>query len=177
LSNAVVIRKYPELDLSSRDHEVAPGIPVWYSCQANGGLRSRSQLHLVPGFSVDETYYGESQIPTGATNGGAPFQVVSQNFLRSAREMKVDLIAPSFERIFNKKTRFGDKLKHVIEPRITYEYVDGIGSDFNKILRFDPMDLLNNTNRGGCVPSARRLAHKPKPEAECSNGLRTWISP
>ena len=44
---------------------------------------------------------------------------------------------PSLERIFNKKTFLGDKLKHVIEPRVTYHYVTGIGSDFDRFIRFD----------------------------------------
>jgi LPS-assembly protein len=35
----------------------------------------------------------------------------------------------------------------VIEPRATYEYVTGIGQDFNKIIRFDETDLLSNTNQ------------------------------
>jgi len=178
-TNAVVIKKLPELDLSSRDHEIAPNIPVWYSFDSSAGLMSRSQpdfidnnsvllsryqtslldsradfapqittvlhlgdFHLVPSFTVDETFYRETQ---------APFedgfqQILESGFLPSAREIKVDLVAPTFERVFNRKTWLGEKIKHVIEPRATYEYVTGIGQDFNKTVRFDQLDLLSNTN-------------------------------
>ncbi len=78
--------------------------------------------------------------------GEAINQVVNQAILRSAREFKLDLILPSFARVFNKKTFLGDKLKHVIEPRATYKYVTGIGSDFNQIIRFDSLDILSDTN-------------------------------
>jgi len=37
-------------------------------------------------------------------------------------------------------------VKHVIEPRATYRYVGGIGSDFDRVVRFDETDLLSDTN-------------------------------
>ena len=175
-TNAVVIRKLPEAEFSSRDHQIWDNIPLWYSFESSGGLLSRDQpyfegntlidrygtdlftnrtnlapeistafhwkdFHLVPSFTLDETFYGETQTPYQDR-----YRVVSSDILRSAREFRLDLIPPSFERIFNRKTFLGDKLKHVIEPRITYEYVTGIGQDFNKIIRFDETDLLSNTN-------------------------------
>ena len=182
--NDVVIKKLPEVDFNSRDHEIAPDVPVWYSLDSSAGLLSRSQpdfienpltgtytlegrygtsllddriniapeitsvlrlgdFHLVPSFSVDETFYGETQAPY--VDGFE--RIVSSSLLRSAREFKMDFIMPSFERVFDHKTWFGDKLKHVIEPRATYEYVAGIGPDFGRIVRFDETDLLNNTNQ------------------------------
>lgn len=110
-------------------------------------------FHLVPSIGLQETFYGESQTqvqnaspmqfvsPAGGIN-----QVAGTNIVRSARDFSLDLIFPSFSRVFNQKTIFGDKLKHVIEPRATYRYVTGIGDDFNRVIRFDEMDLLTNTN-------------------------------
>lgn len=178
-TNAVVIRKLPEADLSSRDHRLLPDLPLWYSFDSSAGLLSRSQpdftsdnqlvghyktslfdsrvhfapqitaalhlgdFHLVPSFTVDETYYGETQ---GPYQDG--FQrVLSSGLLRSAREFQMDLVPPSFARVFNRKSWLGDKLKHVIEPRVTYDYVTGIGRDFNNVVRFDETDLLSNTNQ------------------------------
>ena len=37
-------------------------------------------------------------------------------------------------------------MKHVIEPRITYQYTGGI-DNFNRIIRFDETDVLSNTNQ------------------------------
>jgi len=198
-TNAVTIRKLPELDLTSRDHQIAPDLPIWYSLNSSGGLVSRSEpdfycttsgarqgttaaepcvsdnsdyqlqghfetsvfdtrmdfaptiatslhvgdFHLIPSFTVDETYYGETQ---------APYQdgfnrVIDSGLVRSAREFKFDLVPPSFSRVFNRKSWLGDKLKHVIEPRITYDYVTGIGTEINKLVHFDETDLLSNTNQ------------------------------
>ncbi|HXM41664.1 MAG TPA: LPS assembly protein LptD [Bryobacteraceae bacterium] len=196
--NSVVIKKLPELDLSSRDHQVE-NLPLWYSFDSSAGLLSRSEpdfycpgvepgqqgtvtfcptpgigsptllgrydtnlldsrmdfapqitsvlhlgdFHLVPSFTVNETFYGETQ---GPYEDGF-LRVLPQDYIRSAREFKMDLVAPSFARVFNRKSWLGDKLKHVIEPRATYEYVGGIGQEFNKIVRFDETDLLSNTNQ------------------------------
>ena len=49
------------------------------------------------------------------------------NLVRSARDFSVDFVFPSLARIFDKKTVFGDKLKHVIEPRAVYRYVPASG--------------------------------------------------
>jgi LPS-assembly protein len=104
-------------------------------------------LSLVPSFGVDETYYGQSQEPAGITlNGASLYQVVNTSLLRSARDFSLDVIFPSLARVFDKKTIFGDKLKHVIEPRATYRYVNGIGEDYNRFIRFDDTELLSNTN-------------------------------
>ena len=66
--------------------------------------------------------------------------------MRSARDFSVDFVLPSLWRVFDKKTIFGDKLKHVIEPRAVYRYVNGIGEDFNRFIRFGERDILSNTN-------------------------------
>src|SRR5262249_36092709 len=151
-------------------------IPLWFSFQSAAGLLYRSQavfngdtlidrfqtgqfmnrmnfeprvttafhwkgIHLIPGFGLHETYYGEGQTPFEDR-----YHVVGTNLVRSARDLSVDLVLPTLERIFAKKTRFGDKLKHVIEPRATYRYVSGIGTDFNRFIRFDETDLLSDTN-------------------------------
>jgi LPS-assembly protein len=174
--DSVIIRKLPEVELNSRDRQIWSRLPVWFSMQSSAGLLYRAQpvffgdtlvdrfqtghfmnrlnlaphvttafrwkqFHLVPSFGIRETYYGEAQsIENGA------YKVVGTNLLRSARDMSVDLVFPTLQRIFDKKTRFGDKLKHVIEPRATWRYVTGVGDDYNRFIRFDETDLLSNTN-------------------------------
>jgi LPS-assembly protein len=104
-------------------------------------------LSFVPSFGLDETVYGQSQAPTGQVlNGQELYRVVDTSLVRSARDFSLDIIFPSLARVFNKKTIFGDKLKHVIEPRATYRYVNGIGDDYNRLIRFDDTELLSNTN-------------------------------
>ncbi len=87
---------------------------------------------------MHETFYGQSLI-----NGST---VAEASLNRAAPEAKVDFVFPPIERVFERKTFLGDKLKHVIEPRITYDYVTGV-NDFLGTLRFDPTDLLTDTNQ------------------------------
>jgi LPS-assembly protein len=104
---------------------------------------------LVPRFGIQETYYSESQDvnPAASQVFGEPiYQVIGTNLVRSSRAFSLDIVFPSLARVFNRKSIFGDKLKHVIEPRATYKYVTGIGEDFNRYIRFDETDLVSNTN-------------------------------
>ena len=99
------------------------------------------EFDLVPSVGIVETLYGEAQDRVDGLN-----HVVGTNIVRSARDFSLDLVFPNLQRVFNKKTIFGDKLKHVIEPRAVYRYVTGIGTDFNRFIRFDERDLLSDTN-------------------------------
>jgi LPS-assembly protein len=104
---------------------------------------------FVPRCAVQETYYSESQDlnPTVSQLFGEPiYQVIGTNLVRSSRACSLDLVFPSIARVFQKKSIFGDKLKHVIEPRATYKYVTGIGEDFNRFIRFDDTDIVSDTN-------------------------------
>jgi LPS-assembly protein len=176
VADAVTIRKLPEAEFSSRDRQIFKNVPVWFSFQSAAGLLYRDEpifdgstlidhfqtgqfmnrvninpqvtaalhwgsIHLIPSFGFQETYYGEAQAPYQDR-----YRVVGTNIVRSARQFSADLILPSLARVFDKKTIFGDKLKHVIEPRATYRYVAGVGDDYNRFIRFDETDLTSNTN-------------------------------
>lgn len=69
---------------------------------------------------------------------------------RKSLETSVELRPPGLSRIFDRPWR-GRKWKHVIEPRLKYNYVTGINNNrfnlpFDNILRFDATDVLTNTN-------------------------------
>jgi len=67
--------------------------------------------------------------------------------LRSSHEAHVSILPPSFEKIFKSpKWMGGEKVKHVIEPRIQYDYVGGI-NNFDRIIHFDENDLVSDTNQ------------------------------
>ncbi len=162
--DTITIHKLPSLEFDSREHELVSGpVPLWFTLDSAADLLGRSQpgfntgvfmprldlfprvstrfdwkgFHLTPTFRLHETYYGEQQRPDGTASG--------HDFVRSAREISVELTPPSLERVFNGPKLIGDKVKHVIEPRVTYRYVEGI-QDFDKVIRFDERDLLTNTN-------------------------------
>jgi LPS-assembly protein len=162
--DSIVIQKLPDLEFSSRDKQISDtALPIWFSFDTSGGLLKRSQplfqtrqfvdrfdlqptlttaiswagFHLIPSFSARETHVGESQ-----ENGS----IIGRDVNRFTREVDVDLVMPSFERIFNKKTFLGDKLKHVIEPRATYENISGV-TNFDRLIRFDTTELVANTSQ------------------------------
>jgi len=106
-------------------------------------------IDLVPSVGIDEAVYGQSQAPNSTVSqqlGYVAYQVTGGKLVTSARDFSLDVIFPSLARVFDKKTIFGDKLKHVIEPRVTYRYVTGIGSDLDRVVRFDETDLLSDTD-------------------------------
>jgi LPS-assembly protein len=178
VTNAVTIRKLPEVEFTSRNRRIVDRLPFYFSFESSAGLLYRSQpvfnqdntalidsfqtgqfmnrssfgprvtgafhwagLHLVPSFGIQETYYGEAQSPYLDR-----FRIVGTDIVRSSADFSLDLILPSLARVFDKKTVFGDKLKHVIEPRATYRYITGVGDDFTRFIRFDETDLRSNTN-------------------------------
>jgi LPS-assembly protein len=159
----IIIRKLPELQFLSREHEVLSGpLPVWVSFETSAGLLHRTEpdfqtrqfvdrLDFNPRITSALRWKGFSLIPSFAvreTEYGSSFQdsrVTGKDFLRSSREISVELLTPSLARVFKAPKWLGDKMKHVIEPRVEYHFVDGIG-DFNQIVRFDQTDILSNTN-------------------------------
>jgi LPS-assembly protein len=66
------------------------------------------------------------------------------NLNRKSLETSVELRPPALSRVFDRPW-LGRKWKHVIEPRMRYDYVTGI-NNFADILRFDATDVLTNTN-------------------------------
>ena len=168
----VQIRKLPEAQFTETEHQLRDW-PLWFSFSGGDGLEARTEpgyengrqsesayttpafeergdltpmlttafhwagISIMPSVSARETFYSDSLV-----NG----QMSGQSLLRSSRDVSVDLLLPSLERIFNAPSWMGEKVKHVIEPRITYKYVTGIGN-FDRIVRFDQIDLASNTNQ------------------------------
>jgi LPS-assembly protein len=167
--DSITIRKLPQIEYTRRDTRVWDRIPVWVSLESTAGLVRRNQplfqtrqfveradfaprvssnlrwagFSLVPSFTFRGSYWGSSQ----TRNADGNTVVAGNNITRVAQDFSVDLITPTFTRIFNGSPKWmgGGKVKHVIEPRATYRYVNGV-SDFSKIIRFDETELLTNTN-------------------------------
>ncbi len=164
----IELRKLPEVEFVTREHALRDW-PVWVSLDSSDGLERRSQplfqtrqfvnradmvpritttfhfagIHVTPSFGIRETFYDSSFNSAG--------QVTGDNLLRSSRDLGVDILFPSLARVYEHvPARFekwmGKKVKHVIEPRVTYKYVTGI-NDFNSIIRFDETELVSNTNQ------------------------------
>ena len=194
--DAITIRKLPEFELEGRDRLISSSpVPLWVSFDTSFGLYHRVEsdaaanaatyyqssqftprgdfeptvattfhwggLNIVPAFTMHETFYGQNLIN--------PTTVVSAALNRTAPEINVDFVIPSIERVYHRKTFLGDELKHVIEPRITYDYVTGV-DDFVNTLRFDQTDLLADTNEVAFGLTNRIYAKKGKTIKE----VLTW---
>lgn len=159
----IVIRKLPEAQFLTREHAIGK-LPVWVSLDSSFGLERRSQplfqtrqfvqradiaprvmsafhwkgFDVSPSFLLRETSY-DSSMRNGRISG--------ENLVRSARDLRVDLGLPKIARIFvaPKWMRAGDQVKHVVEARAKYRYVNGI-NDFRQTVRFDELDLMSNTH-------------------------------
>jgi LPS-assembly protein len=93
-----------------------------------------------PELALRDTYYTEQLMPGTTTVG----QALDNAINRRAIETSVEIDAPALARIFDKPF-LNHKIKHVIEPRMIYRYVNGV-DQFNKIIRFDATDILSDTN-------------------------------
>jgi LPS-assembly protein len=164
-NDTIIIKKLPEAEFLSRERQILGGvIPVWFSLNSSAGFLDRTQpefqtprfvsrVDVYPQVTTAFHFGGFNLTATGAireTNYGDSFVnglVAAHGFLRNARELDVQLVPPAFERIFQSpKWLGGEKVKHVIEPRIDYKLVGGI-NNFNNIIRFDENDLMNDTDQ------------------------------
>lgn len=139
---------------------------------------------IVPEAAVRETFYSSSQIPdlTGA-NGGTP--TVSHDSLNRADvEASLDLRPPALERDFS-VSHWNRQLRHVIEPELTYRFVDGIGQAARNVLLVDTTDIATDTNELGYSLTQRFylrsngttpcVADAPA-AGECPQKAREWAS-
>jgi LPS-assembly protein len=164
------------------------GWPFWFSFDSSAGLLNRSQIlyqtrplvdrldfapslttafhlggvQIIPTVGIRETSYGSSFNGTNVVSG--------QDVLRNAQDATVVLILPSLERVFKVPSWMGDKVKHVIEPRVTYQYTTGI-DNVTRIIHFDETDVLTNTNQIEFSLANRLLA---KDKNGVLSDLLTW---
>jgi LPS-assembly protein len=94
-----------------------------------------------PALTLRDTFYTEE---FNAALDDATGKAANDILNRKSLEASVELRPPSLERVFDRPW-LGRKWKHVIEPRMRYDYVTGI-NNFADILRFDATDVLTNTN-------------------------------
>jgi LPS-assembly protein len=94
-----------------------------------------------PSITLRDTFYTQQYDASFALETGKAEDVVLN---RRSFETTVDLLAPSMSKIFERPF-LGRKWKHVIEPRVRYDYVTGI-HNFANVLRFDENDILTDTN-------------------------------
>ncbi len=94
-----------------------------------------------------ETFYSRSR-QTPYTARQAPIELTTP-LNRANVDFQLNILPPAIERTFQVpaglQNLFGTKVRHTIEPELTYRLVRGI-DNFLSILRFDDVDLASDTN-------------------------------
>jgi LPS-assembly protein len=172
----ISIRKLPEVQFVTRDRRLLKNLPVWVSLESSAGLVRRNQplfqtrqylermdlaprlmtalrwkgVNLIPSVMVRETHYGEQR------DGD---RISGENINRHAREFALEVIPPSLARVRDGPSWMGEKVKHIIEPRAAFRHTRGV-EDFDKLIRFDELELLSNTTEAEISVTNRLLAKR-----------------
>jgi LPS-assembly protein len=96
-------------------------------------LRTPQWLSIKPQIALRQTWYSASRDPgTGAVDEEASVS-------RAYGQGQVEVVGPSFSRVFNRETGGFARFKHVIEPRFRYVRTTDV-QDQRNIIRFDTVD-------------------------------------
>jgi LPS-assembly protein len=117
-----------------------------------------------PEVSLRDTIYTQQLIPAPTTVLTQVGTTLSNTLNRKSIQGSFELRPPAIERLSNHEF-LGRRWKHVIEPRIVYNYVAGV-DNFSRILRFDDRDILSDTNEVEYAIVNRIYARRTAPEAE-----------
>ena len=132
-------------------YDVAPGAS--YALLWNGWT-------IRPSIAMRDTYY--TQRTLGNISSNNPLN-------RRSLETGIEVRPPALERIFQ-KTLLDHQIKHTIEPRIVYSYVNGV-ENFRDIVRFDARDILSNTNEVLYAFTTRIYTKNLRATADCPQPL------
>jgi LPS-assembly protein len=140
---------------------------------------------LVPEVALRETLYSISQTPNLFSGGSGTPHISHDPINRSDVEFSLDLRPPAVERDFA-LNHWNRILRHVIEPEFTYRYVNGIGPNERKVLKFDTADIATNTNEVGFSLTQRFYLRPAQPQpcpavagqsaGDCPDRPREWAS-
>lgn len=119
-------------------------------------FKPASWLTLTPKIGVRETYYSKGVDDDDNRLDG---------FSREMFDVNTVLEGPEVFRIFSTGNSSVPKIKHLIEPKITYDYIPDIDEDDrDKIEVFDAIDSIDPKNRIKYALTQRVLAKKLKDE-------------
>ncbi len=140
---------------------VAPWLSVAFSAGGSGTWwqKSKPTRRVDPMTGVTETVCGDTVVPNSQI-------YCDQSLTRVFPNASMDIIGPSFSRIFDSPGGKFSKFKHVIEPRWSYFYV-GQFNDQNRVLQFDQVDRIGSGQMGSFALVNRVLA---KPTDETKGG-------
>ncbi|MDR3763262.1 MAG: LPS assembly protein LptD [Acidobacteriota bacterium] len=162
----IKILHVPSVELNSLERPVDHSPLLWSLDASSGGVQrsepgfvtanvvGRLDVHpsvalplrwkgwdLRPEVGVHDTLYTQHLSYTSSSAVGS---ATGTGLNRRSLEAEIELRPPVLEKVFDREI-FGRKLKHVIQPIITYRATTGI-DNFAQVLRFDAMDIRSDTN-------------------------------
>ncbi len=119
-------------------------------------------LQLTPRVGFRETFYNKEINFTAAPLS----HVRKDKFSRELYDVNVLLEGPKFNRVFGGKDEGSSGYKHVIEPRIRYDYIPDMDEeDRSKIRVFDAIDSIQSVNKFTFFLVQRLLKKEPGAKA------------
>ena len=100
-------------------------------------IHSPAWFSIKPQISARETYYSETQVTDPTTLQST---AVDASVRRAYLQGQVEMVGPSFSKIFDKSIGNFARFKHVIEPRFTYVYTSNVTTVQQRIIQFDTID-------------------------------------
>jgi LPS-assembly protein len=98
-------------------------------------------MTFTPTLGLRETFYSEGIAPGSTTTR-------TNSFSRESIDINGALEGPKFNKIYLSRGKNPTKIKHVIEPRFSYDYIPDIDrSDRSKIRVIDAIDSVNETSK------------------------------
>ena len=102
-------------------------------------MRTPAWLSIRPQISARETWYSASLDDNSVQNPFGTLTAVDKSIARFYGQGQLEVVGPTFSRVFNESLGGFTKFKHVIEPRFRYLYTTAV-NDQNRIVRFDTVD-------------------------------------
>lgn len=103
-------------------------------------LRTPPWFSVRPQVSLRSTYYTSSVKTDANGNAGFPQIAVHDPVTRSYGQGQMEIVGPSFSRVFNDAIGGFSRFKHVIEPRFRYVHSTDV-IDQERVIRFDTVDF------------------------------------
>ncbi len=117
-----------------------------------------------PEVGFRNTFYSQRLLPNASVG------VISDDAInRRSIESDFEVRPPTMVRVFDRPV-FRRKVKHTIEPRVIYRYVNGI-ENFGQLLRFDARDIASDTHEIEVGVIQRIYTHRIDPENGCGPDL------
>lgn len=115
-----------------------------------------------PELSLRDTAYTQQLLPSST----GTLSVSSDAVNRKALEGSVEVRPPVLDRVFGREF-LRRKWKHVVEPRVRYNYVTGV-NNFSNIIHFDYRDILTDSNEVEYAVVNRLYAKRLSANEKCA---------